>query len=124
MGVLPAWELTSHTKNSLQSWTHLTQELRPRAPYQARMQSPTRTTAPDAHQSGPTAQVHGDNAASHAPSGELSTPPPVSWEPPSQSQQNWSFATSSTDPPSQHFPLQVRGLYATWSPMLTSPIRV
>jgi hypothetical protein len=113
MGVLPAWELTSHTRNALQSWTHLAQELRPRATYQARMQSPTQTTAPAAHWSGPTAQVRGDNVASHAPSEELSSPQHVGWGPPSQSQPNWSFATSSTDPPSQHCPLQVRGLYAT-----------
>lgn len=113
MGVLPAWELTSHTRNALQSWTHLTQELRPHATHGARMQSPTRTTAPDTHWSDPTTQVRGGNVASHAPSGDLSSPPTASWEPPSQSQQNWSFATSSTDPPSHHFPLQVRRLYAT-----------
>jgi hypothetical protein len=113
MGVLPAWELTSRTRNALQSCTHLTQELRPHATHGARMQSPTRTTAPDSHWSGPTAQVPGGNVASHAPSGELSSPPTVSWELPSQSQQNWSFATSSTDPPSQHCSLQVRQLYAT-----------
>ena len=107
MGVLPAWELTSHTRNALQSWTHLAQELRPRVTHQARMQSPTRTTAPDA-------QVCGSNVASHAPSGQLSFPPAVDSEQPPRSQQNWSFATSSTstDPPS-HRPLQVRHLYAT-----------
>ena len=115
MGVLPAWELTSHTRNSLQSWTDLAQELRPRATHQARMQSPTRTTAPEAHWSGPTSQVRGGNVASHAPSGELPLPPTVSWEPPSQSHQNWSFAAtdSGMDPPSQHCPLQVRRSYAT-----------
>jgi hypothetical protein len=113
MGVLPAWELTSHTRDALQSWTHLAQELRPHATHRTRMQSPTRTTAPDAHWSGPTAQVPEGNVASHAPSVDLSLPPTVSWEPPSQSQQNWSFATSSADPPSQHCPLQVRHLYAT-----------
>ena len=115
MGVLPAWELTSHTRNALQSWTHLAQELRPRATHQARMQSPTRTTASDAQWSGATAQIRGDNVSSQAPSGDsgLSSSPTVSWEPPPRSQQNWSFATSSMDPPSQHFPLQVRRLYAT-----------
>ena len=112
MGVLPAWELTSQTRNALQSWTDLAQELQPRATHQVRMQSPTRTTAPDAQWSGITTQVRGDNVASHAPSGELPSPLPVSWEPPSQSQQSWSFATSSTAP-SQHCPLQVRHLYAT-----------
>lgn len=109
MGVLPAWGLTSDTRNALQSWTHLAEELRPHATHRARMQSPTRTTDPDTHWSGPTTQVSGGNVASHAPSGELSSPPTVSWEPPSQSQQNWSFATSSTDPPSQHCPLQNLG---------------
>jgi hypothetical protein len=113
MGVLPAWELTSHTRNALQSWTDLAQELRPHATHQARMQSPTRTTAPDADWSDPTTHVRKGNVASHAPSGELSSSPTVSWEPPSQSQQNWSFPTSTTDPPSQHCPLQVRHLYAT-----------
>jgi hypothetical protein len=112
MGVLPAWELTSHTRGAVQSWTDLAQELRPHATqaHRARMQSPTRTTAPDAHWSGPTAQVRGGDAASHAPAVELSSPPNVSWELPSQTQQNWSFATSSTDSPSQHCPLQVRPL--------------
>jgi hypothetical protein len=114
MGVLPAWELTSHTRNALQSWTHLAQELRPHATHGPRMQSPTRTTAPDSLLSGPTAQVRGGNVASHVPSGELSSPPTIGWRPPLQSeQQNWSFATSSTDPPSQHCSLQVRHLYAT-----------
>jgi HMG (high mobility group) box len=106
MGVLPAWELTSRTRNALQSWTHLAQELRPLATQRARTQSPTRTTAPDA-------QVRGGNVASRTLSGELPSHPTVSWEPPSQSQQNWSFATSSSDPPSQDCPLQVRHLYVT-----------
>ena len=113
MGVLPAWELTSHTRNALQSWTHLAQELRPRASHQARMQSQTRTTAPEAHWNGPTAQIREDDVTVHAPSGQLSSPPTVSWELPLQSQQNWTFATSSADPRSQHYPLQVRHLYAT-----------
>ena len=112
MGVLPAWELTSHTRNALQSWTHLAQELRPRTTHQAPAQSPTRTTAPDAHWSGPTAQLRGGNVASHAPSGELPSPPPNIWELPSHSQQNWPFPTTGTDPPSQHLPPQVRGSYA------------
>ena len=116
MGVLPAWELTSHTRNALQSWTHLARERRPRAIYQGRMQSPTRTTAPDAHWSGPTAQVCEHSVASHAPSGNLSSTLPVSWELPSQSQQNWSFATCSTDPLSQYFPLQVRRSYSIMNP--------
>jgi HMG (high mobility group) box len=111
MGVLPAWELASHTRDALQSWAHLAHELRPRATQQARMQSPTQTTAPYAHRSGATAQVRGDNVASDAPSGQPSLP--VGWEPPSQSQQNWSFTTSSTDLPSRQCPLQVRRLYAT-----------
>ena len=113
MGVLPAWELTSHTRDALQSWTHLSQELRPHATHQTSMQSSTRTTAPDAHWSGHTAQVPGGNVASHAPSGDPSSPPTVNWEASSQLQQNWSFATNSKDPPSQHCPLQVRHLYAT-----------
>ncbi len=114
MGVLPAWEVTSRTGNSLQSWTQLAQKLRPRATHQARIQSPTRGAASDATWSGPTVQDCKVNVVSHAPSAELSSTPSVSWESPSQSQPNWSFATSSTEPPrpSQHCPLQVRHLCA------------
>ncbi len=114
MGVLPAWEVTSRTGNSLQSWTQLAQKLRPHATHQARIQSPTRGAASDATWSGPTVQDCKVNVVSHAPSAELSSTPSVSWEPPSQSQPNWSFATSSTEPPrpSQHCPLQVRHLCA------------
>jgi HMG (high mobility group) box len=115
MGVLPAWELTSHTRNALQSWTHLAKELGPGATHGGLTLSPTRTIAPDASWSGPTGtvQICGDNVAPHAPSRELSPPSTVGWEQPSQSQQSWSFATSSTDPPNQHCPLQVRHFYAT-----------
>lgn len=113
MGVLPAWELTPHTRDPSQSWVDLAQELRPHATHRARMQSPTRATTPDAHLSGSAAQVREGDVPSHAPSGELSLPPNVGGELPSQSQQNWTFATSSTDSPSRHCPLQVRHLYAT-----------
>jgi hypothetical protein len=119
MGVLPTWELTSHTRNSLQSWSQLAQKLRPRATSQARKQSPMRGPASDSPSSRSAAQDCGPNVASRTPSAELSSPPSVSWKPPSQSQQNWSLANSSTEPPGQHCPLQVRHLYATWSSSLT-----
>ena len=107
MGVLPTWELTSHTRSSVQSWSQLAQKLRPRATSQARKQSPTRVAASDVP-SGPTAQDCGANVAPHTPSGGLSSPLSVNRKPPPQSQQNWSLASSSTEPPSQHCPPQVR----------------
>jgi hypothetical protein len=114
MGVLPTWELSSRTKNSLQSWSQLARELRPRATSREHTQSPPRVPASDAPRSGPIAQDCGVNVMSHTPSGELSSPPSqaVNWNPPSQSQQNWSLESTSTEPPSQHCLLQVRQLYA------------
>ena len=119
MGVLPTWELTSRTRSSHQTWSQLAQKLRPRASSLARKQSPTRVAASDAS-SGPTAQDCGANVTPHTPSGGLPSPPSVSWKPPPQSQRNWSLA-STTEPPSQHCPPQVRYLHVTWFTLLTFP---
>jgi hypothetical protein len=124
MGVLPTWELASHSKDSHQSWSQLAQELLPHANSRANMQAPTRVTTSDDLWSASTAQDCGANDASHTPSGpgELSLPPSVSWRPASQPQQNWSLASSSTESPSQHCPLQVRHLHDTRSSSLTFPL--
>jgi hypothetical protein len=45
MGVLPTWELASHTKDSLQSWSQLAQKLRPHATSPGGVQTTTRVTA-------------------------------------------------------------------------------
>jgi hypothetical protein len=113
MGVLPTWELSSHTKNSLQSWSQVARELRPRATPRAHTQSPPRVTASDAPRSSPTAQDCVINLASYTSSGELSSLPSqaVNLSTPSQFQQNWSLGNSSTEPPTQHSLLQVRQLY-------------
>ena len=113
MGVLPTWELASHTRDSLQSWSQLAQKLRPHATSQENVQTPMRVTASDATWNAPAVQDCGANIESHTPSGERSSPAPVSWKSPFQSQQDWSLASSSAEPPSQHCPLQVRHLYAT-----------
>ena len=113
MGVLPTWELASHARDSFQSWSQLAQKLQPHATSQANVQTTTRVTASDAAWSAPTSQDCEANVESHTPSGELSSSPSVSWKSSSQFQQDWSLASSSAEPPSQHCPLQVRHLYAT-----------
>ena len=122
MGVMPTWELASHSKDSLQSWSQLAQELLPHASSRANMQSPTRATTSDGLWSVSTAQDCGANAVSHTSSEELSLPPSVSWRPASQPQQNWSLANSSTESSSERCPLQVRHLHDTRSSSLTFPL--
>lgn len=112
MGVLPTWEVTSHTGNSAQSESPLsqpTQELQPHEVPQAEMPPRTQDVPSDVPWLKPEGRDCWGGAAPHIMSGELSSAQPVSWEALSQSQQDWSFS-GNTEP--HHCPPQVRHLSA------------
>jgi len=112
MGVLPAWEVTSHTGSSAQSsLSQPTQELQSHEVPQAEM--PLRTQDVPSPSDVPWRKPEGldcwGSDAPHIMSGELSSAQSVSWEALCQSQQDWSFA-GNTEP--HRRPLQVRHLSA------------
>jgi len=110
MGVLPAWEVTSHPGGSPQSSPpQPTPEPRPHEVPQAEMLLRTQALPSDVPWRKPEGLDCWGSTAPHTMSGEISSAQPVSWEALSQSQQDW-FLAGSTEP--HHCPSQVRHLSA------------
>jgi len=126
MGVLPAWELSSHAgavDQSSMSQLVPRQESQPReAAPQAEIRLQTQVTASNALWSTPGTEDCGGNVASHTLPAEQQPfirPHPAtagSCEPLSQTEQNWSLAACSTE--SRHCPPQGLGTLSASQEML------